>query len=325
MSPFLQKQFESYPPQLMLAELKKMFEKPQAVEIYDLLDALHSCKQAPGKSESAHVLEMKGYMDQLHALGKSYDNDMAINLINRSLNKDFGDFVRNFNMYCMGKTVTELHALLIDNEKGLKEKAPPPQVLTIQKDWGNKPKPQVNKKDKSKGKTHKDQTCHHSHVARHWKRNCPLYLEELRKNKDKAEHGAAASSNLFTIELFNLTYKLNSWVYDTGCGIHICNTLQGFKEERKLPYGEQYLQVSNGAQATVEAIGVFDLVLPSGLVLKLNNCYYAPSIVRGVVSLSCLLDLGFTHTIASNKIYVSLNGLFYFSVISVNGVFEIDM
>nr|GFB44830.1 hypothetical protein [Tanacetum cinerariifolium] len=72
MSPALQKQFESYPPQLMLDELKKMFEKPQAVEIYDLVDALHGCKQAPEKSVSAHVLEMKGYMDQLHALGKSY-------------------------------------------------------------------------------------------------------------------------------------------------------------------------------------------------------------------------------------------------------------
>nr|GFC24831.1 hypothetical protein [Tanacetum cinerariifolium] len=86
-----------------------------------------------------------------------------------------------------------------------------------------------------------------------------------------------------------------------------------------------YLQVSNGTQAAVEAIGVFDLVLPSGLVMKLNNCYYAASIVRGVVSLSCLLDLGFHHTIASNGIFVSLNGIFYFSAISVNGVFEIDM
>nr|GFC09819.1 hypothetical protein [Tanacetum cinerariifolium] len=243
-----------------------MFEKPQAVEIYNLVDALHSCKQASKKSVSAHVLEMKGYMDQLHDLGKSYDNDMAINLINRPLNKDFGDFVRNFNMHCVGKTVTELHALLIDYEKGLKDKAPTPQVLTIQKGKENKPKPQANKNDKSKGRTdknkkvvpyqpkpkhnplkrnknpNKDQTCHHCHVAGHWKRNCPLYLEELRKNKDKAEYGAVAL-------------------------------------------------VGNGAQAAVEAIEVFDLVLPSGLVLKLNNCYYAPSIVRGVVSLSCLLDL----------------------------------
>nr|GFB37691.1 hypothetical protein [Tanacetum cinerariifolium] len=126
------------------------------VEIYDLVDALHSCKQAPGKSVSAHVWEMKGYIDQLHALGKCYDNDMAINLINRSLKKDFGDFVRNFNMHCVGKTVTELHALLIDYEKGLKDKAPTPQVLTIQNGRENKPKPKANKKDKSKGKTDKN-------------------------------------------------------------------------------------------------------------------------------------------------------------------------
>ncbi|GJV84472.1 putative RNA-directed DNA polymerase [Tanacetum coccineum] len=226
MSPALQRQFELYFPQAMLNKLRKMFEKPQAVKIYDLVDTLHSCKQALGKSVSAHVLEMKGNMDQLQALGKPYDNDMAINLINRSLNKDFVDFVINFNMHYVGKAVSDLHALLIDYEKGLKDKAPTPQ---------------------------------------------------------------------------------------------------GFNAERKLAYGDQYLHMGNGAQAVVEAIGTFDLVLPSGLVLKLNNCYFAPSIVRGVVSFSCLLDLGFKHTVASNGISVSLNGVFYFSAISVNGVFEIDM
>nr|GEW55371.1 auxin-responsive protein SAUR64-like [Tanacetum cinerariifolium] len=187
-----------------------------------------------------------GYMDQLHAFGKSYDNDMAINLINRSLNKDFGDFVRNINRHCMGKIVTELHALLNDYEKGLKDKAPTPQVLTIQKGRENKPKPQANKKDKSKGKTdknkkvvsyqpkpkhnplkrkenpNKDQTCHHCHVAGHWKRNCLFTSKSCEKIKTRLS--------------------------------------TGFKEERKLSYGEQYLQVGNGAQAAVEAIGVFDLV-----------------------------------------------------------------
>ncbi|GJS68487.1 zinc finger, CCHC-type containing protein [Tanacetum coccineum] len=159
---------------------------------------------------------MKGIMDQLHTLGKPYDNDMAVNLINRSLNKDFGDFVRNFNMHCVGKTVTELHALLIDFEKGLKDKAPTPQVFTIQKGRDNKPKPQANKKVKGKGKAdknkqvvpyqpkpkpnplkrkenpNKDQACHHCQVAGHWKRNCPLYIEELHVNK-KFEPGAAVS------------------------------------------------------------------------------------------------------------------------------------
>nr|GEV09030.1 putative reverse transcriptase domain-containing protein [Tanacetum cinerariifolium] len=37
MSHALQRQFENYPPQNMLAELQKMFEKPPAVEIYDLV------------------------------------------------------------------------------------------------------------------------------------------------------------------------------------------------------------------------------------------------------------------------------------------------
>nr|GFB89756.1 hypothetical protein [Tanacetum cinerariifolium] len=118
-----------------------------AVEIYDLVDALHSCKQASGKFVSAHVLEMKGYMDQLHALGKSCDNDMAINLINRSLTRILVILLRTSICIAWGKTVTELHALLIDYEKGLKDKAPTPQVLTIQKGRENKPKPDVKRKE----------------------------------------------------------------------------------------------------------------------------------------------------------------------------------
>ncbi|GJU70026.1 zinc finger, CCHC-type containing protein [Tanacetum coccineum] len=148
MSPALQRQFEHYPPQSMLDELKKMFEKPPAVEIYDLVDTLHSCKQALGKS-----------------------------------------------LYGQAN----------------------PQVLAIQKGRVNKPKPQANKKGKSKGKADKnkqvvayqpkpkqnppqkkeslkkDQACHYCNVVGHWKRNCPLYLKKLRANKNKkAEHGAAA-------------------------------------------------------------------------------------------------------------------------------------
>nr|GFA89632.1 hypothetical protein [Tanacetum cinerariifolium] len=141
---------------------------------------------------------MKGLMDQQHTLGKPYNNDMAVNLINMSLNKDFGDFVRNFNMHCVEKTVIELHALLIDFKKGLKDKVPTPQVFTIQTGRDNKPKPQANKKVKGKGKAdknkqvvpyqpkskpnplkrkenlNKDQACHHCHVVGHWKRNCPF-------------------------------------------------------------------------------------------------------------------------------------------------------
>ncbi|GJX13403.1 retrotransposon protein, putative, ty1-copia subclass [Tanacetum coccineum] len=49
---------------------------------------------------------------------------------------------------------------------------------------------------------------------------------------------------------------------------------------------------SNGVRVQVEAIGSYDLVLPNGLVICLDNFYYAPTITRGVVSVSCLVDNG---------------------------------
>jgi hypothetical protein len=45
MSPALQRQFEEFFPMNMIDELKKLYEKPSNVEVYDLMEALHRCKQ----------------------------------------------------------------------------------------------------------------------------------------------------------------------------------------------------------------------------------------------------------------------------------------
>ncbi|GJU82302.1 hypothetical protein Tco_1284667 [Tanacetum coccineum] len=52
-------------------------------------------------------------------------------------------------------------------------------------------------------------------------------------------------------------------------------------------------EVGNDVHAQVEAIGSYDLVLPNGLVICLDNCHYAPSITRGVVSVHRLVENGF--------------------------------
>ncbi|GJX16530.1 retrotransposon protein, putative, ty1-copia subclass [Tanacetum coccineum] len=94
----------------------------------------------------------------------------------------------------------------------------------------------------------KDDTCHHCKEVGHYKSNCPAYLAELIKKKKK-QVGTASSLDIFVIELFSFPTK--SWVYDTGCGTHICNTKHGLRGVRKLKQ--------------VEAIGSDDLVLPNGL------------------------------------------------------------
>ncbi|GJR42337.1 retrotransposon protein, putative, ty1-copia subclass [Tanacetum coccineum] len=62
-----------------------------------------------------------------------------------------------------------------------------------------------------------------------------------------------------------------------------------------------------------------------GLVIVLNNCHYAPSITRGVISVSRLYEDGFINRFVNNTIQVSRNNMVYFSAIPRDGIFEIDL
>ncbi|GJX61094.1 zinc finger, CCHC-type containing protein [Tanacetum coccineum] len=168
----------------------------------------------------------------------------------------------------------------------------------------------------------KDAICHECSEIRHWRRNCPVYLTELMKKK-KLSQGASASG-IFTIELYSFPSK--SWIYDTGCGTHICITTQGLRGSRKLKPGALSLYVGDGHRAAVEAIGTYHLELPSGLVIVLNNCHYAPSITRGVISVLRLFDDGFINRFDENNvILVSKDNLVYFMAVPRDDIFEIDM
>nr|GFB02229.1 retrotransposon protein, putative, Ty1-copia subclass [Tanacetum cinerariifolium] len=214
--------------------------------------------------------------------------------------------------------VTELQKKCMENlQKSTQRNKQPiigasstPQVMAIQGGRVQKYKPQGKAKGKGKGKgpqnsyptkpkkpqpykkerPAKDGQCHHCKEERHWKRNCLVYLAELMKKKKKTggQNVASTSSGIYTIELF--AFPKNSWVYDTGCGTHICNTKQRLRGAKKMKRGSLYLYVGNGVRAKVEAIGSFNLVLPNGLIIVLDNCHYAPSITRGVVSVSRLVD-----------------------------------
>ncbi|GKD27182.1 putative RNA-directed DNA polymerase [Tanacetum coccineum] len=289
---------------------------------------------------------MKGYVEQLERLGYVLPEDIIVGLILNGLTKDFVEFVRNYNMHNMGMTIGEIHAMFIEYEKGLPKKAETPQVMMIKggrikkankkslkakgkgkdnvKGKDNKvyiPKPK-NPKPISMERPTKDDAYHHCKEVGHWKRNCLVYLAELLKKKKQV--GSASFSGIFIIELFSLPNN-NSCVYDTGCGTHICNTKQGFRIERKLKQGALYLYVGNGVREQVEAIGSYDLVLPNGLVICLDNCHYAPTITRGVVSVSRLVDNGFVQCFADYEISISKNNVLYFNAIARNGIYEIDM
>ncbi|GJX52658.1 hypothetical protein Tco_0281027 [Tanacetum coccineum] len=128
MTPELHRQFKNSSPYDMITELKSMFEKQAGVEDERLLD-------------------------QLEHLGYVLSQDISVGLILNGLISDFVGFVRNYNMYNMRKTIGELHALLIEYEKGLPKKAATPQVMVFQGGRIQKAnKKSLNAKGKGKGK-----------------------------------------------------------------------------------------------------------------------------------------------------------------------------
>ncbi|GKA73139.1 retrotransposon protein, putative, ty1-copia subclass [Tanacetum coccineum] len=286
MSPELHRKFENSSPYDIIRELKSMFEKQAGVERFDLIQTFHAYKQEEGKPVGSYVLEMKGYVEQLEHLGYVVSHNISVGLILNGLTSDFAGFVRNYNMHNMGKTIGEFHPLLIKYEKGLPKKAATPQVMAIQGGRIQKAnKKSQNAKGKGKGKG---------------KGKDKSYIPKPKNPKPSAKERPAK---------------------EDAC--HHCK--EGLRGARKLKQGALYLYVGNGVRAQVKAIGSYDLVLPNGLVICLDNCHYAPTITRGVVSVSRLVDNGFTQYFTDYGISVSNNDVLYFNTISSNGIYEIDM
>nr|GFB05601.1 hypothetical protein [Tanacetum cinerariifolium] len=177
----------------------------------------------------------------------------------------------------MEKKISKVHSLLIEFEKSIKRNRQPivgasstPQVMAIQGGRVQKYKPQGKAKGKGKGKGPQN-----SYPTKPKK---PQPYKKERPAKDGQCHHCKEEGIGKGI------------VYDTGCVTHICNTKKGLRGAKKLKRGRLYLYVGNSVRAKVEAIGSFDLVLPNGLIIVLDNCLYAPSITRGVVSVSRLVD-----------------------------------
>ncbi|KAD7477205.1 hypothetical protein E3N88_00341 [Mikania micrantha] len=135
----------------MIQQLTGMFQKQASQERYDTMKQLIACKMHEGSSVSAHVLTMKGYIEQLSKLGYPLSNEMEADFILNSLPKSYDQFVMNFNMNVWEKTVPELHGMLKTAEMNVPSKVK--KVLTVRSTGVRKPNPKkqgYNNKGKNK-------------------------------------------------------------------------------------------------------------------------------------------------------------------------------
>nr|GEW50882.1 ribonuclease H-like domain-containing protein [Tanacetum cinerariifolium] len=239
----------------MDSDIQKNLEQLGA---YDMLKEL---KTLYAQQENQKLFQTS-YIDNLEHLGHGMTQNLAVSLILVTLRKEYDSFVQNYNIHCMGKTVTELHAMLKLHEQTLPPKEVTPALYAIRagrvsknqkkephmdakgNQWKGKakmgyvpvPSPPFEPKPKNpstlkKDNPAKDAICHQCGEVGHWRRNCPVYLGELLKKK-KLSQGASTSS-IFTIELYS--FPSTSWVYDTGCESRSLEDLEIIQEEDTYP------------------------------------------------------------------------------------------
>ncbi|GJW76093.1 retrotransposon protein, putative, ty1-copia subclass [Tanacetum coccineum] len=209
-------------------------------ELLQTVSEFHACKQEEGRPVSSYILKMKSYMDNLECLGHAMTQNLA--------------------------TVIELHAMLKLHEQTLQKKDVAHALHAIiagnvrKKNHKNK-KPQLA----ARGNNHGKGKSKFAYAPK------PKITPPLKKDnpvKDAICH-QCDDVGIFTIELY--TFPNNTWVYDTGCGTHICITTQCLRGCRKLKPRAFSLYVGDGHRATVEAIGSYHLCLPSGLHCRLGH------------------------------------------------------
>ncbi|KAL4281419.1 hypothetical protein GQ457_03G015150 [Hibiscus cannabinus] len=148
-----------------------------------------------GSPVGAHVIKMMGYIQTLEKLGFALNDELAIDLVLQSLPDCFSQFILNFNMNEIEKTLPQLLGMLRTAEGNMKKGGSKSVLMVcnakgkgkgkkVAKSKGNgKTEPKGKEELKPKGGVNKDGKCFHCGMTGHWKRNCPIYLEDVKKAK----------------------------------------------------------------------------------------------------------------------------------------------
>ena len=105
---------------------------------------------------------------------------------------------------------------------------------------------------------------------------------------------------MLIIESNLMVSSASSWILDSGSSAHLCTSMQGLEESRRLRDGDMILCIGNGARVAAMAVGTYPLRLPLGLDLVLRDCYYVPAASRNLISVSCLAQDGYVISFHKN-------------------------
>ena len=136
-------------------------------------------------------------------------------------------------------------------------------------------------------KDRKKDRCLYCKKKGHWKRVCPKYKADLAARKINEK------GSLFVTQACLVTNRSHSWIVDSGATNHVCCSLQGFKETRRLEASGFSFSWGNGAVVSAAAVGELVLNFTHNKTIILRDVYYVPDFGKNLISVSKLMSDGF--------------------------------
>ena len=136
--------------------------------------------------------------------------------------------------------------------------------------------PRKSIKFKAKPKDVSKLKCFWCKTKGHLKVNCEIFKDYV-KSKEKEQVHVCVESNLCEV-------PVDSWWFDTGCSVHITNSLKGFKKQKEIGNALYHVYVGEGTKVSVEATRKVKLKLSSGFILELSDVLFVPNIRYKLIS-----------------------------------------
>ncbi|KAM0968159.1 hypothetical protein TB1_015836 [Malus domestica] len=295
------------------------YRESEKAEMGNLMTTLTTLKFEENKSVREHILKLVETASKLKDLEVPVDDAFVVHMALNSLPSSFEQLKVSYNTQKEKWTLDDLISICAQEEARIKKNQMINHVNFMQTDVGKKPMYQHGKIPKpfnsydtamnassSKGpemskKNMDNVKCYFCKRFGHMKKDC-----EKRKNW-KVKKGISFVEIFVCFETNLVEVPPNSWWFDTGCSVHITNSLQGFTRGTTTTKNEVFqVYVGNGNKVAVEAIGSLKLKLSSGHVLELFDVLYVPSLRRNLISASKLVKSGYAFVGDNESIRISM-------------------
>ncbi|KAL0293215.1 UNVERIFIED_CONTAM: Transposon Ty2-OR2 Gag-Pol polyprotein [Sesamum radiatum] len=290
----IQKQYDRLDdvPSIML-RMKDVYAVPDRHIRYAAKKAFFRTKITKGSSVQSHGVTMLSLVEKLEDLKAGLNNDTYIDVILQSLPPSYEPFIVNYNMNGLEKSIHELINMPVQYEATTRKSEL--SVLVGEASTS-----------KAKGKG-----------ARRWKRKKGKGTTvtatastggappTARRERAKERSGVLSNQRQMMCTFIAMERGTRRG------SVHNSSPTQVLQRSRKLSKDEMILRLGDGKAVAAEAVGSLSLVVSDHVRIELKDCYFVPSMVKNIISISMLDRDGYKFLINKNYFYLVHEDLYH--------------